>query len=95
MADKSKNILFMIGGGYLIYVGSRLVVEIRKSEPSNETVLLAFGAFFVIFGIIILAAHLVGLYKIVKSEKTSDTIVEKIEFEEEIMEIVDDETEEE
>jgi len=73
----------MIGGGYLVYMGSRLISEVMKSQPTNETLFFAFGAFFIIFGVILVGVNLKKIYDIIKSEKESDVIAEDIDYSEE------------
>ena len=86
MGDKSRPVFLMIGGGYLTYTGSRLISEVMKSHPTSENLFIAFGAFFVIFGILIVGANLKKLYDLTKGEKNSDVVVEDIEFPEAIEE---------
>ena len=86
MTDKSRPMFLILGGGYLIYTGAKLVSEVTKSHPSNETLFVAFGAFFVIFGVLVVGINLKKIYDDVKVEKESDTIVEEINFPEEITE---------
>ena len=87
MGDKSRSVLLMIGGGYLIYTGSRLISEVMKSHPTSENLLIAFGAFFVIFGVLIVGVNLKKLYDLSKGEKNSDVVVEDIEFPEAVEEM--------
>lgn len=86
MGDKSRPVLLMIGGGYLIYTGSRLISEVMKSHPTSENLFIAFGAFFVIFGVLIVGVNLKKFYDLSKGEKNSDVVVEDIEFPETIEE---------
>lgn len=86
MGDKSRPVFLMIGGGYLIYTGSRLISEVMKSHPTSENLFIAFGAFFVIFGVLIIGFNLKKLYELTKGEKNSDVVVEDIEFPEAIEE---------
>lgn len=80
MAGKSRPVFLMLGGGYLIYTGSRLISEVMKSHPTSENLFIAFGAFFVIFGVLIVGVNLKKLYDLTKKEKDSDVIIEDIEF---------------
>lgn len=84
MTNKSKSTLLLIGGGYLVYMGSRLISEVMKSHPVNETLFMAFGAFFIIFGVVLAGGNLKKLYDIIKGDKESDVIVEDIDLSEEI-----------
>ena len=87
MTDKSRAVFLLIGGGYLIYTGSRLISEVMKSHPTNETLFIVFGAFFVFFGVLLIGANLKKLYDIAKSEKDTDVIVEDIEFSESVEQV--------
>lgn len=83
MTDKSRPMFLILGGGYLVYTGCKLISEVMKSHPSNENLFIAFGAFFAIFGVVVVGVNLKKIYDDVKVEKESDTIVEEIEFPEE------------
>lgn len=61
-------------------------MEVMNSHPTSEELFLAFGGFFVIFGVFIVGFQLKSLYDLTKDEKASDTIIEEIEFPEEIFE---------
>ena len=86
MTDKSRPMFLILGGGYLVYTGCKLISEVMKSHPSNETLFIVFGAFFAIFGVFIIGANLKKIYDDVKLEKESDTIVVEIDFQEETTE---------
>lgn len=87
MGDKSRPVLLIIGGGYLIYTGSRLISEVMESHPTSENLFIAFGAFFVLFGVLIVGVNLKKIYDLKKSEKESDVVVEDIDFSEAIEEL--------
>ena len=86
MTDKSRPVFLMLGGGYLIYTGSKLISEVMKSHPTSENLFIAFGAFFVTFGVLIVGVNLKKIYDLTKKAKDSDVIVEDIEFIDEIEE---------
>lgn len=86
MSIKSRNILMIIGGGYLIYIGTRLVMQTRQSLPQNETMFISFGVGFAVFGAIVALLNLWEIWKDVRQQKKeaeSDSYIETIEFEEE------------
>lgn len=86
MSVKSRNILMILGGGYLIYIGARLVMQTRQSHPQNETMFVAFGAGFAVFGVLVALFYLWDIWKDVRGQKKkedSDFYVETLEFEDE------------
>ena len=86
MSIKSRNILMILGGGYLIYIGTQLVLQTRQSHPQNETLFVAFGAGFAIFGALVALFNLWEIWKDVrgkKKAKENDSYIEMIEFDDE------------
>lgn len=86
MSVKSRNILMILGGGYLIYIGARLVMQTRQSHPQNETMFVAFGVGFAVFGVLVALFYLWDIWKDVRGQKKkedSDFYVETLEFEDE------------
>lgn len=86
MSIKSRNILMILGGGYLIYIGTQLVLQTRQSHPQNETMFVAFGAGFAIFGAIVALFNLWEIWKDVRGKKKAeddDSYIEMIEFDDE------------
>ena len=86
MSIKSRNILMILGGGYLIYIGIQLVLQTRQSHPQNETMFVAFGAGFAIFGAIVALFNLWEIWKDVRGKKKAeddDSYIEMIEFDDE------------
>lgn len=86
MSVKSRNILMILGGGYLIYIGARLMMQTRQSHPQNETMFVAFGAGFAVFGVLVALFYLWDIWKDVRGQKKkedSDFYVETLEFEDE------------
>ena len=86
MSIKSRNILMILGGGYLIYIGTQLVLQTRQSHPQNETLFVAFGAGFAVFGALVALFNLWGIWKDVRGKKKAeddDSYIEMIEFDDE------------
>ncbi len=86
MSIKSRNILMILGGGYLIYIGTQLILQTRQSHPQNETMFVAFGAGFAIFGAIVALFNLWEIWKDVRGKKKAeddDSYIEMIEFDDE------------
>lgn len=86
MSIKSRNILMILGGGYLIYIGTQLVLQTRQSHPQNETLFVAFGAGFAIFGALVALFNLWEIWKDVRGKKKAeddDSYIEMIEFDDE------------
>lgn len=86
MSIKSRNILMILGGGYLIYIGTQLVLQTRQSHPQNETMFVAYGAGFAIFGAIVALFNLWEIWKDVRGKKKAeddDSYIEMIEFDDE------------
>ena len=84
MTEKGGNITLLFGGGYLVYTGSKLVMEVQQSHPTNETMFIAIGVCFIIFGVILAGGNLLKMIRNSMAKKESDTIVEEIVFPEEI-----------
>ena len=86
MSIKSRNILMILGGGYLIYIGTQLVLQTRQSHPQNETLFVAFGAGFAVFGALVALFNLWEIWKDVRGKKKAeddDSYIEMIEFDDE------------
>lgn len=86
MSIKSRNILMILGGGYLIYIGTQLVLQTRQSHPQNETLFVAFGAGFAVFGALVAFFNLWEIWKDVRGKKKAeddDSYIEMIEFDDE------------
>ena len=86
MSIKSRNILMTLGGGYLIYIGTQLVLQTRQSHPQNETLFVAFGAGFAVFGALVALFNLWEIWKDVRGKKKAeddDSYIEMIEFDDE------------
>lgn len=86
MSIKSRNILMILGGGYLIYIGTQLVLQTRQSHPQNETMFVVYGAGFAIFGAIVALFNLWEIWKDVRGKKKAeddDSYIEMIEFDDE------------
>ncbi|MGO5053531.1 hypothetical protein ACTQ6A_13675 [Lachnospiraceae bacterium LCP25S3_G4] len=58
MNDKSRNILRLIVGGYLIYLGGSLFMDVLKEKPNNYVLFLIAGVFFIAVGGIIIFLNL-------------------------------------
>ena len=86
MSIKSRNILMILGGSYLIYIGTQLVLQTRQSHPQNETLFVAFGAGFAVFGALVALFNLWEIWKDVRGKKKAeddDSYIEMIEFDDE------------
>lgn len=86
MSIKSRNILMILGGGYLIYIGTQLVLQTRQSHPQNETMFVAFGVGFAVFGALVALFNLWEIWKDVRGKKKAeddDSYIEMIEFDDE------------
>lgn len=58
MSDKNRNVLMLLAGGYLVYVGCRLTIETQKSHPTNEMLLIAFGVIFALYGVFVMGIQI-------------------------------------
>lgn len=85
MSIKSRNILMIIGGGYLIYIGTRLVMQTGQSHPQNETLFVAFGVGFAVFGALVTLFNLWEIWKDTggRKKEDDDSYVEIIELDDE------------
>ena len=88
MDNKAKNIFMACVGGYLMYTGYNLVVDVMSKEPENKTVFLIAGAVFAVIGLATIIMNLREFFKDFKKEvfETEETLedVEDTEMNEEI-----------
>lgn len=66
---KGSDILRIIGGGYLAYIGTRLLVEVSRAKPANASFLLFMGGIFVLIGVGFACMALYHLYRSFKGGK--------------------------
>ncbi len=64
MDNRGRQIFYVIGGGYLLYLAYKLLTTVKNQEGDNPVLLLIFGIGFGIAGIGIL----IYTYKMYKNE---------------------------
>lgn len=98
MDKKSRNIFMAFAGGYLVYTGYSLVVDVMSREPENKTLFMIAGAVFVIIGAFTVIMNLKAYFKDFKKDVfgTEETVEELEDYIDDTdnEEIEDEETEE-
>lgn len=67
----ASNIFRIIGGGYLAYIGIRLIQDVSRSQPANAAFLICMGGVFTLIGVCFAGSALYSLYKVWR--KTGET----------------------
>ena len=84
MNDRSRRVLHIVGGAYLIYLGIQLISEQLKAPTSNATIAWIGAVLFLICGVAFVA---MSIKKFVKDyheqDVEEDDVVEVIEENEE------------
>lgn len=60
---KASNIFRLLGGGYLSYIGIRLILDVHQSKPANEVILMVIGCAFILLGLGFVGYTLLCLYR--------------------------------
>lgn len=60
----ASNIFRIIGGGYLAYIGIRLIQDVSRSQPANAAFLICMGGVFAVIGVCFAGSALYSLYKV-------------------------------
>ena len=84
MNNRSRRVLHLIAGMYLIYLSFTLISQQLKSPTSNATIALAAGALFGVAGLIIVVRYVINSIKDYNEENKDDVdVVETVESEDE------------
>ena len=88
MDNKGRNIFMACAGGYLIYTGYNLVVDVLSREPENKTMFLIAGGAFVIIGLLTVFMNLKEYFKDFKKDVfETEPVAEEVEDTEAIEEV--------
>ena len=88
MDNKGRNIFMACAGGYLIYTGYNLVVDVLSREPENKTMFLIAGGAFVIIGLLTVFMNLKEYFKDFKKDVfETEPVTEEVEDTEAIEEV--------
>lgn len=66
--DKRRIIIWILAGGYLIYLGADMFGRMRQEEPTNMTFMVAMSILFMVVGAIFVTS---GLRPVIKKMKES------------------------
>lgn len=64
MNNRGRELFYVLGGGYLLYLAYKLLLTVKNQESNNPVLLLVFGVIFGIGGIGIL----IYAYKMYRNE---------------------------
>lgn len=64
MNNRGRELFYVLGGGYLLYLAYKLLLTVKNQESDNPVLLLVFGVIFGIGGIGIL----IYTYRMYKNE---------------------------
>lgn len=82
MDNRGKNIFMACVGGYLMYTGYNLIVDVMSRNPANKVLFLIAGAVFVIFGLLTVIMNLKYFFKDFKKDVFEADEVTEAETEE-------------
>ncbi|MEG0793303.1 MAG: hypothetical protein RR399_05730 [Lachnospiraceae bacterium] len=68
MNEKTRNMIQVLAGGYLIYLGGSLCKNVLESRPNNYILYILAGVFFVIVGGVLIIMNL----KLMKDSSKQD-----------------------
>lgn len=74
---KASNIFRLLGGGYLSYIGIRLILDVHQSKPANEVILMAIGCAFILLGLGFVGYTLLCLYREKRTVRNENENVEQ------------------
>ena len=89
MNDRSRRVLHMVGGVYLVYLGIQLISQQLKSPTSNAMIAWAGAVLFIIFGAAFVVLSIKKFVKDFNEQEADESgdIVETVEVIEEKEEI--------
>ena len=84
MNNRSRRVLHLIAGMYLIYLAFNLISQQLKSPTSNAAIAIGAGAVFAIFGLVIIVRYVKNSIKDYNEENSEDVdVVETVESKDE------------
>ncbi|MDD3140154.1 MAG: hypothetical protein PHX08_14420 [Lachnospiraceae bacterium] len=88
MNNRTRSVFKVIAGGYLVYLGGTLFLDVLKSKPNNYVLFLIAGVFFIAMGGYLAVINLKGMMTPEESDEelidqgdedeNSDSTVDKI-----------------
>jgi|GEM_PF-1760494 len=93
MNNKSRNGLLMIAGGYLVYLGIKLMRDVMNEDVSNSLIFLICAVFFMVVGALIVFYYVKNMIKLNAQESEAaeeEEEAEGIESAEEAQDIVEE-----
>ncbi|MDL2295326.1 hypothetical protein LJC18_00715 [Lachnospiraceae bacterium OttesenSCG-928-E19] len=81
MNDKTRSSLMALAGGYLVYMGVKLVRDILQEKPDNAIFFMAFGILFAVIGAAAAFYYIKRVLKLNAQEK-AEAELEEAEIEE-------------
>lgn len=72
MNNKRGHIIRAVLGGYLVYLGVRILMQVIENQPSNQTLMSVLAVLFLIIGGCYAGFSIRGIIKAVKSERGHD-----------------------
>jgi len=93
MNNKSRNGLMMIAGGYLVYLGIKLMRDVMNEDVSNSLIFLICAVFFMVVGALIVFYYVKNMIKLNAQESEAaeeEEEAEGIESAEEAQDIVEE-----